>query len=106
MCQGFNYLSGFLHHFVLGKLAISSIRVKTSLQSVTFHNAIQSAIFCVLLAGLTGLSDLLRVHNFGTVLMYEIDLPSEHLRKGKTTLSRHLDYRRPVQIISSRVDCR
>ena len=28
MCQGFNYVLGFLHHFVLAKLATSSIRVK------------------------------------------------------------------------------
>ena len=28
MCQGFNHFSGFLHHFVLAKLATSSIRVK------------------------------------------------------------------------------
>ena len=27
MCQGFNIFSGFLHHFVLAKLATSSIRV-------------------------------------------------------------------------------
>ena len=27
MCQGFNYFSDFLHHFVLAKLATSSIRV-------------------------------------------------------------------------------
>ena len=28
MCQGFSHFSGFLHHFVLAKLATSSIRVK------------------------------------------------------------------------------
>ena len=28
MCQGFSHFSGFLHHLVLVKLAISSIRVK------------------------------------------------------------------------------
>ena len=28
MCQGFGHFSGFLQHFVLAKLAISSIRVK------------------------------------------------------------------------------
>ena len=28
MCQGFSHLSGFLHHFVLAKLATSSVRVK------------------------------------------------------------------------------
>ena len=28
MCQGFSHFSGSLHHFVLGKLATSSIRVK------------------------------------------------------------------------------
>ena len=28
MCQGFGHFSGFLHHFVLAKLATSSIRVK------------------------------------------------------------------------------
>ena len=28
MCQGFNRFSGFLHHFVLAKLANSSIKVK------------------------------------------------------------------------------
>ena len=27
MCQGFKHFSGFLHHFVLAKLATSSIRV-------------------------------------------------------------------------------
>ena len=27
MCQGFSHLSGFLHHFVLAKLATSRIRV-------------------------------------------------------------------------------
>ena len=27
MCQGFSYFSGFLHNFVLAKLATSSIRV-------------------------------------------------------------------------------
>ena len=27
MCQGFSHFSGFLHHFVLAKLATSSIRV-------------------------------------------------------------------------------
>ena len=31
MCQGFSHFTGFLHHFVLAKLAISSIRVKTYL---------------------------------------------------------------------------
>ena len=30
MCQGFSHFSGFLHHFVLAKLATSSIRVKKS----------------------------------------------------------------------------
>ena len=30
MCQGFNHLSGFLHHFVLAKLATSCIRAKDS----------------------------------------------------------------------------
>ena len=28
MCQGFSHFAGFLHHFVLVKLAINSIRVK------------------------------------------------------------------------------
>ena len=28
MCQGFSHLSGFLHHFVLTKLATSSIRLR------------------------------------------------------------------------------
>ena len=28
MCQGFNHLSGSLHHLVVAKLATSSIRVK------------------------------------------------------------------------------
>ena len=28
MCQGFSDFTGFLHHFVLAKLATSSIRVK------------------------------------------------------------------------------
>ena len=28
MCQSFNNFSGFLHHFVLAKLATTSIRVK------------------------------------------------------------------------------
>ena len=27
MCQGFSVFSGFLHHFVLAKVATSSIRV-------------------------------------------------------------------------------
>ena len=31
MCQGFSNFSGFLHHFVLAKLATSSIRVKLRL---------------------------------------------------------------------------
>ena len=29
MCQGFNHFSGLLHHFVLAKLATSSIRVNS-----------------------------------------------------------------------------
>ena len=29
MCQGLGHFSGFLHHFVLAKLATSSIRVKS-----------------------------------------------------------------------------
>ena len=33
MCQGFSHFSGFLHHFVLAKLATSSIRVKFCLAS-------------------------------------------------------------------------
>ena len=28
MCQGFSHFSGFLHQFILAKLATSSIRVK------------------------------------------------------------------------------
>ena len=28
ICQGFNHFAGFLHHFVLAKLATSSIRIK------------------------------------------------------------------------------
>ena len=32
MCQGFSYESGVLHHFVLAKLATSSIRVKCNSQ--------------------------------------------------------------------------
>ena len=31
MCQGFNHFSVFLHHFVLAKLATSSIRVNCSI---------------------------------------------------------------------------
>ena len=43
MCQGFSNFSGFLHHFVLAKLATSSIRVTTCSmflpdeKCITFH---------------------------------------------------------------------
>ena len=30
MCQGFSHFSGFLHHFVMAKLATSSIRVNSA----------------------------------------------------------------------------
>ena len=32
MCQGFSHFSVFLHHFILAKLATSSIRVRPSLE--------------------------------------------------------------------------
>ena len=32
MCQGLGHFSGFLHHFVLAKIVISSIRVDILLQ--------------------------------------------------------------------------
>ena len=48
MCQGFSLVSGFLHHFVLAKLATSSIRVKFPQLPVTpwvngcFHSKVTS----------------------------------------------------------------
>ena len=35
MCQGFSHFSGILHHFVLAKLATTSIRVKAELVRVS-----------------------------------------------------------------------
>ena len=34
MCQGFSHFSGFLHNFVLAKLATSSISVKAHFENV------------------------------------------------------------------------
>ena len=41
MCQGFNHFSGFLHHFVLAKLASSSIRVKVIHKTYNYSNALE-----------------------------------------------------------------
>ena len=37
MCQGFGHFSGFLHHFVLAELAISSIRVNQTAAILTWY---------------------------------------------------------------------
>ena len=41
MCQGLSHFSGVLHHFVLAKLATTSIRVKCILSSTMYskHNS-------------------------------------------------------------------
>ena len=39
MCQGFSHFSDFLHHFVLAKLATTSIRVK---QATAFISVVSS----------------------------------------------------------------
>ena len=43
MCQGFSHFSGFLHHFVLAKVATSSIRVKELVNHEHFEGAHSSA---------------------------------------------------------------
>ena len=40
MCQGFSHFSGILHHFVLAKLANSSIRVKTLIKHLNHNHAL------------------------------------------------------------------
>ena len=55
ICQGFGHLQGFLHHFVVAKLAISSIRVKlvwTVLWSVAYQKLflkppVQACAWCL-----------------------------------------------------------
>ena len=43
--KGFNHFSGFLHHFVLAKLATSSIRVKTIyFKRNTKHESVKSSV--------------------------------------------------------------
>ena len=44
MCQGFSYFIGFLHHFVLAKLATTSIRIKQKENSKYFEKIGKSEI--------------------------------------------------------------
>ena len=45
MCQGFIHFQGFLHHFVLAKLATSSIRVNPSNTESTFVQSTRTQRF-------------------------------------------------------------
>ena len=54
MCQSFFHFSGFLHHFVLAKLAISSIRVKIRLRNVLMSLLVPNSRDCICLVGITG----------------------------------------------------
>ena len=45
MCLGFNHYSGFLHHFVLAKLATTSIRVKIFLNLLVYVSEVNEFTF-------------------------------------------------------------
>ena len=45
MFQGFSHFSGFLHHFILTKLATSSIRVKSQIHHIAGQHVI-SIMMC------------------------------------------------------------
>ena len=53
MCQGFSNFSGFLHHFVLAKLVISSIRVNDTGVKIKnlLHEGLQKVPVLSCLAG-------------------------------------------------------
>ena len=46
MCQGYSHFSGFLHHFILAKLATSSIRVNCSLSKFVYLFTFSSGDEC------------------------------------------------------------